>query len=93
MQYTWIISKTDLPKSMEKLSSTKWSLVPKMLETAALRDGIDIYFFKKLFFSFSSLSFLLVWTEKKKVSWVQNGFLSFFPASFMFLLYSFISDQ
>ena len=66
MQYTWIISKTDLPKSMEKLSSTKWSLVPKMLETAALRDGIDIYFFKKLFFSFSSLSFLPVWTGKKK---------------------------
>ena len=45
MQHTWIISKTDLPKSMEKLSSTKWSLVPKRLETAALRDGTDIYFF------------------------------------------------
>ena len=66
MQHTWIISKTDLPKSMEKLSSTKWSLVPKRLETAALRDGTDIYFFKSSFFSFSSLSSLLVWTEKKK---------------------------
>ena len=79
MQYTWIISKTDLPKSMKKLSSTKWSLVPKMLETAALRDGIDIYFFKKLFFSFSSLSFLPVWTGKKKSFLSTEWILVFLP--------------
>ena len=86
MQHTWIISKTDLPKSMEKLSSTKWSLVPKRLETAALRDGTDIYFFKSSFFSFSSLSSLLVWTEKKKKSLLSTEWILVFLSCFIYVL-------
>ena len=67
MQHTWIISKTHLPKSMEKLSSTKWSLVPKRLETAALRDGTDIYFFKSSFF-FILFTFISSCLDRKKMS-------------------------
>ena len=86
MQHTWIISKTDLPKSMEKLSSTKWSLVPKRLETAALRDGTDIYFFKSSFFFilFTFISSCL--DRKKKKSLLSTEWILVFLSCFIYVL-------
>ena len=76
MQHTWIISKSDLPKSMEKLSSTKWSLVPERLETTSLRDGTDIYFFKRSFFHSLRFHLFLSGQKKKSLEYRMDSCLS-----------------
>ena len=85
MQHTWIISKTHLPKSMEKLFSTKWSLVPKRLETAALRDGTDIYFFKSSFFSIL-FTFISSCLDRKKKCLLSTEWILVFLFCFIYVL-------